>query len=298
MFDAARIVIGETHVTVDQIGQGTSEGERGGASLGRSLAALDGLNFFLADVQSGLGPFLGIYLLTVPGWNPAGIGLVLTIGGIVGLFVQTPIGALIDRTRHKRTLIIIAAALTSVGAFMITITLSYAVITTAQVVTGMAGAVFPPAIAAIALGLVGARNYTYRTGRMAAFNHAGNVIGATIAGLAGYLITIRAGFWFASIVGILVIIATLLINRRLINHDVARGLTPRNAAMADAPGAENPPASPYCCGRARCSCFPRRACSGNSPTARCCRSWVRNSRCTTPVRAPCSRPRSSSSRNW
>jgi hypothetical protein len=35
--------------------------------MGRSLAALDGLNFFLADVQSGLGPFLGIYLLTKTG---------------------------------------------------------------------------------------------------------------------------------------------------------------------------------------------------------------------------------------
>ncbi|MEO7195694.1 MAG: MFS transporter [Pseudonocardiaceae bacterium] len=176
----------------------------------------------------------------MPGWNPAGIGLVLTVGGVVGLFVQTPIGALIDRTWHKRSLIIIAAALTSAGAFMITIVPSYAVITAAHVVTGMAGAVVPPAIAAIALGLVGVRNYTYRTGRMAAFNHAGNVIGATIAGLAGYLITIRAGFWFASIVGIFVIIATLLINRRLINHDVARGLTPRDAAKADADAAEKP----------------------------------------------------------
>ncbi|MGH3852280.1 MAG: MFS transporter [Pseudonocardiaceae bacterium] len=225
-------------MTVDQARR-PGEGA-GAAGMGRSLAALDGLNFFLADVQSGLGPFLGIYLLTVPGWNPAGIGLVLTVGGIVGLFVQTPIGALIDRTRRKRTLIIIAAGLTSVGAFMITITPSYAVITTAQVVTGMAGAVFPPAIAAIALGLVGVRNYTYRTGRMAAFNHAGNVIGATIAGLAGYLITIRAGFWFASIVAIFVVITTLLINRKLINHDVARGLTPRDVAKAYAGGVGKP----------------------------------------------------------
>ena len=31
--------------------------------LKRSLWALDGVNFFLADVQAGLGPFLGVYLI-------------------------------------------------------------------------------------------------------------------------------------------------------------------------------------------------------------------------------------------
>jgi len=195
-------------------------------SKGRSLAALDGLNFFLADVQSGLGPFLGIYLLTVPGWNPADIGLVLTIGGLVGLAVQTPIGGLIDKTLHKRSLIIIAAIATAIGAFMVTVQPSYSVITAAQVVTGIAGTVFPPAIAAVALGLVGAAAYTYRTGRMQAFNHAGNVVGAIIFGLAGYFITVRAGFWFASATAILVVGATLMISPRLIDNDVARGLAP------------------------------------------------------------------------
>ncbi len=195
-------------------------------AMGRSLGALDGLNFFLADVQSGLGPFLGIYLLTVPGWNPADIGLVLTVGGLVGLVVQTPIGALIDKTLHKRALIIVAAVVTAAGAFMITVQPSYSVIAAAQVVTGIAGTVFPPAIAAVALGLVGAAAYTYRTGRMQAFNHAGNVVGAIVFGLAGYLITIKAGFWFAAGTAILVVIATLMINPRLIDNDVARGLIP------------------------------------------------------------------------
>ena len=195
---------------------------------GRSLAALDGLNFFLADVQSGLGPFLGIYLLTKPGWNAASIGLVMTIGGLAGLVVQTPAGALIDRTHHKRTLIIAAAVGVSIGAFVVTIAPTFPVVTTAQLVIGIAGVIFPPGIAAIALGLVGPRGYTYRTGRMQAFNHAGNVIGAAVAGIAGYLVTIKAGFWLASILGIFVIASTLVINPRLINHDLARGLQPRD----------------------------------------------------------------------
>jgi MFS family permease len=202
--------------------------------MGQSLAALDGVNFFLADVQSGLGPFLGIYLLTKPGWNAASIGVVMTLGGLAGLVVQTPAGALIDRTRHKRALIIGAAVGVSVGALIVTIAPSFPVVTTAQVVIGVAGVIFPPAIAAIALGLVGPRGYTYRTGRMQAFNHAGNVIGAAVAGIAGYLFTIRAGFWLASILGVFVIAATLAINPRLIDHSLARGLAPHDTGK-DAP---------------------------------------------------------------
>ena len=54
----------------------------------RARWGLDALNFFLADVQDGLGPYLAIYLLAVrgpdQGWNQATIGLVMTIAGIVG----------------------------------------------------------------------------------------------------------------------------------------------------------------------------------------------------------------------
>ncbi|MDQ2880390.1 MAG: hypothetical protein M3Y48_03790 [Actinomycetota bacterium] len=67
-----------------------------GSGQKRSLAALDGLNLFLADVQSWLGPFLGIYLINKPGWNAASVGLILTLGGAAGLLVQTPVGALVD----------------------------------------------------------------------------------------------------------------------------------------------------------------------------------------------------------
>lgn len=199
------------------------------SGMGRSLGALDGLNFFLADVQAGLGPFLGIYLLTVPGWDPAEIGLVLTIGGLIGLVVQTPVGALIDKTAHKRTLIVVAAVATAVGAFIITVNPSFVVIAVAQAVTGIAGAVFPPAIAAVALGLVGAAAYTYRVGRMNAFNHVGNVVGALVFGIAGYLLTVKAGFWFAAAASVLVVVVTLMINPRLIDNDAARGLTPGGA---------------------------------------------------------------------
>src|SRR3954453_19233320 len=72
---------------------------------------LDALNFFLADVRDGLGPYLAIYLLTVQKWDEASIGVVMSIAGIAAILAQTPAGALIDRTRFKRALIIAAAIL-------------------------------------------------------------------------------------------------------------------------------------------------------------------------------------------
>src|ERR1035438_2852791 len=59
----------------------------------RTLRGLDWLNFFLADVQTGVGPFLAIYLAGY-GWNEQRVGLALTVGGIAGILTQTPAGAL------------------------------------------------------------------------------------------------------------------------------------------------------------------------------------------------------------
>ncbi|MGB6165690.1 MAG: MFS transporter [Pseudonocardiaceae bacterium] len=200
------------------------------ATTAKSLAGLDWVNFFLADVASGFGPFLAIYLLAKQHWNAASIGVVLTIGGVAGLVAQTPAGALIDATQHKRAWLIGTTALISVSVFLVTLIPTFAVITIAQLMLGTAAAIFPPTLAAIALGIVGPKNYTYRIGRMQAFNHAGNVIAAAIAGLAGYLIAVRATFWLVSILGIFAIIAALAINPRSIDNRLARGLTPQQEA--------------------------------------------------------------------
>ena len=58
-----------------------------------TVRPLEWLNFFLADVQTGLGPFLAAYLAS-SGWNPGSVGYVLTLGGLVGVAMQTPAGAI------------------------------------------------------------------------------------------------------------------------------------------------------------------------------------------------------------
>src|SRR6478735_11129471 len=80
---------------------------------------LDLINFLLADVRGGLGPYVGIFLLGQAHWNQASIGLVLTISGLIGISLHAPIGAFIDATRHKRALLIGGVTALSAAAIAI-----------------------------------------------------------------------------------------------------------------------------------------------------------------------------------
>lgn len=121
----------------------------------RSLLALDGLNLFLADVRDGLGPYLAIYLLTTAHWNEAQIGVVMTIAGVATVLAQTPAGAVVDTLRAKRALIMVMAGVVAAACVGMTFASSFAAIAVGQAVIGTAAAFFPPAIAALTLGLVG-----------------------------------------------------------------------------------------------------------------------------------------------
>jgi MFS family permease len=82
----------------------------------RTAHALDLLNFLLADVRDGLGPYLSIYLLLTHHWDQASIGLVMGVGGIAAIIAQTPVGALVDRTTAKRALIIAGGVTVTAGS--------------------------------------------------------------------------------------------------------------------------------------------------------------------------------------
>src|SRR6516165_3941106 len=78
----------------------------------QSLRGLDWFIFFLADVQTGFGPFIAVYLTTQK-WTQAEIGLVLSIGGVVGLIGQVPGGAIVDAARSER--VVAAWAIVAIG---------------------------------------------------------------------------------------------------------------------------------------------------------------------------------------
>ncbi len=67
--------------------------------LVEGLRPLEALNFFMADMPAGIGPFLGVFLLA-HGWKSGLIGSVMTIGGIAGMIMTIPAGALIDATKQ------------------------------------------------------------------------------------------------------------------------------------------------------------------------------------------------------
>src|SRR5215475_11529987 len=137
----------------------------------RANHALDMANFFLADVRDGLGPYLAIYLLTVQKWDEASIGIVMTVGGIAAIVAQTPAGAWIDGTYAKRLLVIVAAVIVTGASLSLPLFPNFFPVAALQVLTGAAGSLFQPAIAAITLGIVGPKVFAKRTGRNEAFNH-------------------------------------------------------------------------------------------------------------------------------
>ncbi len=78
----------------------------------QSLRGLDWFIFFLADVQTGFGPFIAVYLTTQK-WTQVEIGLVLSIGGVVGLIGQMPGGAIVDAARSER--LVAGLAIAAIG---------------------------------------------------------------------------------------------------------------------------------------------------------------------------------------
>lgn len=190
----------------------------------RVTRPLDALNFFLADVRDGLGPYLAIYLLVVQEWDAAALGTVMSVAAIAGILAQTPAGALIDRTRAKRAVVVAAALVVTLGSLTLPFVGGFWLVAATQAATGVAAAVFPPAVAAITLGIVGPRAFGRRVGRNEAFNHAGNATAATIAGITAYFFGPIAVFWLMAAMAVASVAAALAIPAEAIDHEVARGL--------------------------------------------------------------------------
>jgi MFS family permease len=151
-----------------------------------SARALDWFTFFLADIQTGFGPFVAIYL-TAHEWGQFDIGLVLTAGGLVALAGQMPGGALVDALRSARLVGGIAVAAICLSALALAIWPSFAVVMGSRMLHAAASCVLGPVVAAISLGLVGHAALGARLGRNARFASIGNGVAAAGMGLCGYL---------------------------------------------------------------------------------------------------------------
>ncbi len=201
----------------------------------RTTLSLDSLNFFLADVRDGLGPYLAIYLLAVHQWDPASIGVVMTLAGIAALITQGPAGALIDRTRSKRAVIAVAALLVTASCLMLPFVSSFSLVALTQAASAVAASVFAPAISAISLGITGPRAFTRRTGRNETFNHAGNAVAALLAGGLAYLFGPVVVFYLMVFMAVASIVAVSCVSAKTIDHEVARGFDPAHHTAHEQP---------------------------------------------------------------
>jgi MFS family permease len=192
--------------------------------------SLDAVNFLAADVRGAVGPFLNVFLVTQQQWSQSEVGLMTTIGGLLGLAAQTPIGAAIDETRAKRGVVVLALAVLAIAGAAIFAWPTFWPVAVANSLMAVAGDVFGPAVGALTLGLFARERLARRMGRNSAFDHAGNVAIAVSAGAVGYAFSQRAVFLLAPIFATLTAIAVLTIPAAAIDHDRARDLEPEPAA--------------------------------------------------------------------
>jgi predicted MFS family arabinose efflux permease len=185
----------------------------------QSLRGLDWFIFFLADVQTGFGPFVAVYLTTQK-WTQVQIGFVLSIGGLIGLIGQMPGGAIIDAARSERLVASLAVATIGTCALAYAVWPIFPVVVMAAALHAAASCVLGPAIAAISLGLVGPLAIGERLGRNARFASLGNGTAAAVMGTTGYLVSSQAVFLVSFVLAIPTLLALSRIREREV--DVAR----------------------------------------------------------------------------
>lgn len=207
------------------MGDGVVERARVPAPSTSSGAGLDWLNFFIANVQTGFGPFISVYL-TTERWTQVDIGLVLTVSGAFALLGQVPAGVLVDALASKRLAAASAAIAIAGSALALALWPIFPLVLLAEILHGAASCLMTPAIAAISLGLVSRAQIGERLGRNARFASIGNGLAAALMGACGRLFSNRAVFFLTAALAIPALIALRRIDPREIDPARARGGTP------------------------------------------------------------------------
>ena len=195
----------------------------------KSLRGLDWFIFFVADVQTGFGPFVSVYL-TAQHWTQVDIGLVLSAAGFVSLIGQMPGGALVDAARSERFVAGISIAAICISALSFATLPIFPIVLGGSVLHALASCVLGPAIAAISLGLVGHAAIGERLGRNARFASVGNGLAAAAMGACGYFISSRAVFVVTVFLLVPALIALRAIAEREIDPERAHGAAPQRKA--------------------------------------------------------------------
>ena len=191
-------------------------------SASASSSGLDGVNFFIAAMSAGFGPYVAAYLADQK-WTPQEVGFVLSVSALAALLSQLPGGELVDFTRSKRLLIALGSIIVAVSAIIITVRPSVPVVFGGLILQGITGGLLGPAIASISLGIVGQSGLPDRLGRNQRFASIGGLISAGFMGLIAYFLSYRAIFVLVAVLVVPLFVMLARIHPREIHFGRACG---------------------------------------------------------------------------
>lgn len=178
-------------------------------SAGRGL---DWFNFFVANVQTGFGPFIAVYL-TTQGWTETRIGLALSVGTLTAMASQVPAGALVDAIRSKAAVAFFSILAFTASALFLASRPTPLFVYLAEVLHGFSSCTLGPAIATISLIIAGRHALGVRLGRNARFAAIGNGVGAALMGACGYYFSSRSVFFLTAALTIVGLVPLLPLAR-------------------------------------------------------------------------------------
>lgn len=190
-----------------------------GAVSRGSRRGLDAFAFFVANLQTGFGPFLAVYFSQAQ-WTQSDIGFALTVGSLVSLLGQVPGGAFVDAVRSKRFAAGVSVVAISASALALVVWPSFLIVLLAMAAHSAASCILTPAIAAISIGLVGHARAGERLGRNASFQAMGNACAAAVMGACGYYLSNGAVFYLTAALVLPTIVALSFIRADEIDANV------------------------------------------------------------------------------
>jgi MFS family permease len=158
---------------------------------------LDWFNLFVANIQTGFGPFIAVYL-SGQSWTQTAIGVALSIGTVSSMASQVPAGALVDAIRNKTRVAAFSVLVFTASALMFAIYPIPLFVYLAEVLHGVSSCTLGPAVAAMSLALAGRFAMALRLGRNARYAAIGNGVGAALMGACGQYVSERAVFYLTA----------------------------------------------------------------------------------------------------
>jgi MFS family permease len=173
---------------------------------------LDWFNLFVANIQTGFGPFIAVYLVSQR-WTQTSIGVALSIGTVAAMASQVPAGAVVDAIPNKTRVAAFSVLVFTACALMFAIYPIPLFVYLAEILHGISSCTLGPAIAAMSLVITGRFGMGLRLGRNARYAAVGNGVGALLMGACGQYISERAVFYLTAAFTLPALVALLPLRR-------------------------------------------------------------------------------------